>query len=587
MTPEHGLALLLASAVLLAWARLLFWRAQVGGWRLAALIGLQPVFAALLYLTLLPPRGGAADAILVIATRGAPAFLSSAGERLVALPEAPFRAGVERAPDLATALRRHPADRLRVIGQGLEPRDRDTVGDRALVFTAPPAHGLVRIDPPGPVAPGGVFQLGGQVVDVPGGTVALIDPAGRRVDGAKADAAFLLSGTVRAAGTATFVLRLRDASGRVVTDVQVPVLARATLAPRVLLLSGAAGPEIKYLRRWAGDAGLALVTRIAVGGGVEIGDPPVALTPAGLAPFDLMIIDDRSWAGLAGGERAALMGAVRGGRGLLLRSDGPLAAVTRQQWQALGFGIGPAISTARLAPVADDAAFRARRGDLGDPLAARDDLPELTRLALAPQAGMVALARAADGTLLAGWRGLGSGRIGFVGTIDSFALTLAGHGDRHAEFWSGLVTVLARPGSMAAMVPILPRAGERTRVCRIGTQAAVVAPDGTTMRLLRDPTANDCAAWWPSEAGWHEIRQRDASGGSVATPVFVMAADSFPAAQAAADGDATAQLVSDGTGAKAALTVGARGSPLPWFLAWLVSAVVLWGIERRRTAVFA
>jgi hypothetical protein len=60
MTPELLLAGLLALALLVAWARLVWWRARGEGrpamWRFVALMLLQPVWLGLLYLMLLPPR---------------------------------------------------------------------------------------------------------------------------------------------------------------------------------------------------------------------------------------------------------------------------------------------------------------------------------------------------------------------------------------------------------------------------------------------------------------------------------------------------------------------------------------------------
>ena len=97
-------------------------------WRLATLLAAQPLLAVLLHLGLFsPPAEGTAGAGgLAVAVRGAPALVPTApGERLVVLPGAPAGLGGERAPDLATALRRHPdAGRLRVVELGAEAETR-------------------------------------------------------------------------------------------------------------------------------------------------------------------------------------------------------------------------------------------------------------------------------------------------------------------------------------------------------------------------------------------------------------------------------------------------------------------------------
>ncbi|MEJ8630684.1 hypothetical protein P0F65_14025 [Sphingomonas sp. I4] len=178
-----ALPLILAVAVVLAWLRLGWrqWRApgaaRSRGWRLALLLLAQPVLAALLYLTLSPPQTRMAEPeTLTILTRGG----SVAGGRTVALPEAARRGGIEQAPDLATALRRHPGIRaLRIRGEGLTERDRPAARGLAIAFDpAPLPPGLIAMTPPDRTAPGGPFRVSGQVVG--GGSVALLDPAGWR-----------------------------------------------------------------------------------------------------------------------------------------------------------------------------------------------------------------------------------------------------------------------------------------------------------------------------------------------------------------------------------------------------------------------
>ncbi|WP_223121568.1 hypothetical protein, partial [Pseudomonas viridiflava] len=92
---------------------------------------------------------------------------------------------------------------------------------------------------------------------LPAARVELLDPAGQVVDTAVANATgqVHLRGLARAAGQVLFALRLRDAAGAERSRVQVPVLITAVPSARVLLLAGAPQPDLKYLRRWASDAG--------------------------------------------------------------------------------------------------------------------------------------------------------------------------------------------------------------------------------------------------------------------------------------------------------------------------------------------
>lgn len=164
MTP---LALLppamIALAALVALARTL--RAARGATpaRRAILLAGQPVIALLLVALLAPAVRDSGPATLTIATEGTPAPLLGGGEAaIIALPDAlPGWTG-ERAPDLASALRRHPeARRLRILGWGLAPDDRAAARQVAIVPALTPAPaGITGLYPPERAAPGSGFAIG-------------------------------------------------------------------------------------------------------------------------------------------------------------------------------------------------------------------------------------------------------------------------------------------------------------------------------------------------------------------------------------------------------------------------------------------
>lgn len=603
------LAALLGLAVVLAWVRLGLWQRRAPaasrsrGWRLAMLWLLQPVCAVLLYFTLLPPTLPTEAGTLVVATAGATRTgTQPTGDRLLALPEAPALPGVERVPDLATALRRHPGtQRLRIVGAGLEPRDRDAARGLSLVFDAPALpRGVVRLDGPERVAAGAAFQVGGQVNGVDHGSVELIDPAGRRVDASPLPATgdFVLTGTARVPGLAAFTVRVRDAQRKPLEDVPVPVWIAADPAPRVLLLAGAPSPELKYLRRWATDAGLSLHVQLNVGGGLQLGDAPLPLNAATLQRFDLVVLDERNWAGLGAGERAALVEALRKGLGILLRVTGPLPDATRRQWQALGFALSAGADTAAVrlpAESIDEEALRARRGPgtadtAAAPNGVQDENTALARRAL-KLGGVDAtpLLRDADGNALAVWRAEQRGRIAVWSVTDSFALVLSGQGARHAELWSSAFATLARAQTDSApRIDPQPREQQRLTLCELGGKPRVVAPDGQAGTLLPDPAAGDssCAAYWPQRSGWHLLLQTDAEAGERSWPFYVYATDAAAGLRAADLRDATLRLQAvpiSAAGKPDDHTVpGRRGPSWPWFLAWLISAGALWWLERAR-----
>ena len=614
MTIAQGVATILALAVVLGWVRLLLWQrraplsSRAGRWRLAALLALQPVAGVLLYCTVFPPAGtGTTTGALVIATSGAPRFVPTApDERLIALPEASAKVGgvvgAERLPDLGTALRRYPAvGALRIVGSGLEPRDRQETAGRAVRFEPPrEPRGLIALQPPGPIAAGARFAVTARAGGLAGGSAELRDPALRVVDtqpiGPTGD--ITLSGTARAAGTALFNVILRDESRALVEQASVPVWVAAPASPpaRVLILAGAPGPEVKYLRRWATDAGLAPQVRVGVGGGASLTDTPSAATPpaltnAALAKIDAAILDDRTWDGLGAAGRQGVAAAVRGGMGLVVRITGPVPP----GWQVLGL---TAAGTADIAPVTlradapSDEALAARRGPgtRDSPAAvagARDTVPVLTRQAVTV-AGGIPILRDIRGTVLAASRSRGRGKVALISLQDSFALVTSGHGDAHAELWSQLVSEVARrQTSPLAQIDSPAFAGQRTRICGAGS-TTVIDSNGGAHRVLVDPAtfAAGCAGYWPVASGWNHLP------GPTAQSFYVYPAAALPNIRALDRREGTQILVGNGNGARTAKTDDSQGPPGPWFIGWVMVCCLLWWLERVRmgragTNVFA
>ncbi|CAN7543251.1 carboxypeptidase regulatory-like domain-containing protein [Pseudoxanthomonas sp. LjRoot143] len=593
------LAGVLTLVVAMAWVRLALWRHRAPSdqrgapLRFALLCLLQPVVASLLYLTLLPPRQAATTGTLVVMTAQAegvalPAELQ--GQPRVALPEAPAMADAERVPDLGTALRRHPEIRsLHVVGAGLEARDRDAAGGRALAFSPSPVpRGLVQLSPVATATPGAPFAVSGRVQGVPNATVALRDPAGQRIAAAAPDAqgVFHVGGLARLPGPALFRLEVLDAARRVVDTATVPVWTRTNAAPRVWALAGAPNAELKYLRRWASDAGIPLHLQISLGGGLQLGDAPLPMSADTLRRFDLVLLDARSAAALGDGQRAALIAAMRDGLGVLVRTDGALPASV-QRMLGLSLAGNEEIEFHLPRPAPDDDAWRARRG-AGTTDAPVDadaipaGLPTLARRALrtaSPDA--IPLLRDAEGSVVAWWRAEGRGRIGAWTPTDTYVLVLAGHPDAHAALWSQAVGTLARTTAEAShSVPDDARVTQRVVLCDLADNARVTAPDGRITRLQRDAATGgaQCAGFWPRVAGWYEL-----GVGEKTTPFHVRAADDAPTLHAMAVREQTLQLAArPRPDASRAIVEGPRGSAWPWFLGFLVAAGLLWWLERRR-----
>ncbi|HVL43167.1 MAG TPA: hypothetical protein VM348_13510 [Brevundimonas sp.] len=603
MTPKAIVAAVLVCAVLAAWIRLFLWRRtalrEAAGsiWRIVALAAMQPVCAALLFLCLFPPGVRMAYGSLIVATAGAPRSVGpKGGATLIALPEAPAIAGAEPAPDLGTALRRHPdVRRITVVGRGLTARDRDSAQGVEVAFDPIPLpQGLVSLGPPPRVAPGAGFEVGGQLAGLPDATVDLIDPAGRVTDTQKAsdDGHFIVSGTARVPGLTVFVVRVRDAGRRVVEQADVPVRVDGQTAPRLLIMAGAPGPEVKYLRRWATDAGFAVTVRASAGGGVELGDAPVAINGANLRGYDAAIIDDRSWAGL-GGQRAEVISAVRSGLGLVLRSGGSAEDGALAQWRLLGFtvGGGGGLTPIALPSATDVDIARTRRGvpppdavpdlDIGDEV-----LPGISRLAATPGGeGAVPLLRDGGGAILSAWRPVGRGRVAVFTGIDSFGLTLTGRNDLYGDWWGAMLSAVSRPVAGAKPAFSGPAwVGDRIALCGLSGDARVEGPDGSMTTARVASGVGRCAGFWPTAPGWHLLHTPAPRVGEQVWPFFVQPADRLTGVRAARDRDAT--LLMRGAAPARADATGRGperpGSPWPWFIAWFVASVALWWLERSR-----
>nr|WP_295661748.1 carboxypeptidase regulatory-like domain-containing protein [Polymorphobacter sp.] len=510
------------------------------------------------------------------------------GTHLVALPEAPEIAGADRAPDLATALRRFAPARLKIVGDGLEPRDIEAVNGIPVDFTpGKPPSGLIRVDFPPPVAPGATITVGGRVSGITHPAVDLVDPAGRRVDTAVPDAAgdFVVSGTARASGPARFTLKVRSGS-QVIEEAPVPEWTSAAPPVRLLLLAGAPGPETKYLRRWASDAGMTVHSQIATGGGLALGDSPLAISPSTLQQFDIAVLDERSWGSLTSGERSAMLAAVRAGLGLLVRIDGPLSVPDRTALQSLGFTVAASEGSAPVTlPRVDEAASLARDGpgssDAPSRLNRDAAVPPLTRWTArltAPTA--TPLLRDATGATLAPWRSEGEGRIALWPLDDSFRLVLAGHAASYDDLWRAAFAKLGRGKPQATPRIEQPaRVGQRVALCNLAGVATVTAPDGGSTTLVDDPAAG-CAAFWPRTTGWYYLRQQ---GQATAYPFAVEAAGTWPNVRARAIRDATLRLAS-APAARLSTTAsqGFAGGLWPWLLAWLAATIGLWWFERSK-----
>lgn len=605
MNDSRWIAVAIIAIMLIATLRLAWQQRQQPrpAWpRFTALVLLQWVSATLLFFTLVPPQRPAPRDVLTVLTAHAEEARHTRvdGTIMLALPEARKSAGIMRTPDLATALRQHPGtENLIVVGDGLVARDRDVaLPPHVQLQPAPAPRGWIDLQLPAVTAPGAVFPLRARAHGIADGRAELLDPAGQVIAVAALDerGAVALDGIARVVGQAVFQLRLLDGSMHVVDTLPVPVQVAAPARVRMLMLAGAPGPETKYLRRWATDAGLDVQAQAQVGAGVTLGDAPSALTAARLAAVDMLVLDERSLATLGPAQRAIVQQAMRDGLGVLVRSGGALSDAARRTLRSWGLAVsGNAQASAfTLGGEARAELLPARRGPRppaqdatqwigeADARSHAAEMPALEQLALRTPGAQPLLHDIAGGAI-GGWQAVGRGRIGLLPVTDTYRAVLAGRDDRHAELWSSVVGTVARP--VAATTPVhmdggTPWAGERVVLCGLAG-VAQVRKDAATQPLVIDPATGDarCAAWWPRHAGWHEL-----VNGDVVQAVYVFDPADARALHRQQQRDATALRLSNAGARMDAAVQRLPGPRWPWLLAFVLVAGLSWWLERRRTA---
>ncbi|MEO7325638.1 MAG: hypothetical protein ABIW82_12485 [Dokdonella sp.] len=542
----------------------------------AARIAMQVVAVVLLYLCLLPPstHEDFAAGELVVLTPGVTTAQLDALQTsalTIALPGSTDQRGIESTPDLGTALRRHPdSRRMRIVGGGLPARDRDAARGLVAEFDAAPLpRGVVELETQPDIRSGSLWWLRGRVENMPHGRVELRDPADKLVANANLDDAgqFRLQAQAKSAGNALFAVRVLDRDGARVDDVAVPLVARNAEPMKILLLAGAPDPELKYLRRWAVDAGIAIDGRVVLTEGVALTEGEARLDADALSKTDIAIIDERAWAALDVTAKAALMAAVRDGLGLLLRVTGPVPASVAADWAGMGFALHPSDAAQTVA--------------LTQAVGLGDEATGFTRRALdidAPDAAP--LLRADDGASLALWRAQGQGRVALWWLADSWRLALGGERAKFATLWGDALATIARArGVSQPATPLDARVGERAVVCGIKPDSFVENEQGERISLLIDAASSpDCAGYWPAQSGWHTL----VSGGG-RWPFHVRPEHDAPSLLRAADARATRALLG-ASDPPSALSVRAKPLPRwPFYLAWLAVVVTLWWIERAAT----
>ncbi len=533
-------------------------------------------------------------------------------------------AGAMVLPDVATWRRRFPqVGTLHVYGDGLEPFDRDTLGDCRLIFTPGrerlpgPAFSFVRCPRELPVGDALVVQ--GRLAGLAPGTtvtVRLTGPGGNPVEGATklADANGEAEFSVQDRATPAvghFLWRLQAGSAGEPLGVAVV----APDLPRVLLLASAPRFDTAALRRWFGRAGGTLTGRTLIGRDryqfeskhypsdqFSVIDAPL------LSRFDLVLADASALAALAPPERDAVTQAVtRTGLGVLALADDaalpsaskvpPETAAAFFPWKLTESAADPTAAGNRLARVHWPG--QALPGEIALPIAPFD---------IAPQTGQISLMQDGQGHTLAVSAARGRGQIALTLVRETGRWQRVNDLAQFAAYWSELFSRVARkaaesgrwmlPGGDAAPAfvdqPVdLVWLGDLANTSGPGLVMAEDNVEGATQVHLAADPAEPGRAWgtfWPRRAGWHRVIMPGAAAGRATADFYVQAAGSWPALQAARRRAATlrfaassANLAGATSKAPAHGTADTRWLAGGLFALFLASAGYLW-LEQRRSS---
>ncbi|MFK7887853.1 MAG: hypothetical protein AB8G16_13415 [Gammaproteobacteria bacterium] len=489
------------------------------------------------------------------------------------------RRHIKTVPDFSAARAVFPeASKWRVLGAGLPPSA--NVTDLAFDFDAPPKPSGVRDATwPQTLRTGERLVVTGTVIaDMPEAlVVSLLDPSGTVADTAQPDAEghFALAAPTKAAGSASFALRVTTDADSVLEEVPLPVDIRTPEPLRILVRAGAPSFEIRYLKDWARRSGAKMVidttlsrdkTRRETINIDEVFDAPFDDTL--LSEFDLLILEARSFDALSATQLNALQNtAQRTGLGLIVLGTSDAQRMANFQGPASSDGVATSVAVslpgASGTQVGTSARFVDNQGDV--------------------------MLRALTGEALAKRTSHNNQNLVVSLIDDSHRWITAGQPDTHAAYWNALID-----GAVSSRAPIVvttePRhlyAHQRAVVCLRGADdraAAMQAIGGQSVTLQLTAVATRpgerCALTYPG-SGWHSVRvdERDIAR------LFVFSAEHWAVRQHVLATEFTRRVAARGAPQNAPQVSAETTWPRwPFALLSLLLAATLW-FEQRRFAL--
>ncbi|MBA2622926.1 MAG: hypothetical protein H0U88_04810 [Chthoniobacterales bacterium] len=441
-------------------------------------------------------------------------------------------------PDVAYLRREYPQiQKLRIVGDGLEPFDLDALGDVQVSFEPSaveadhPTIGFVHF--PRTLPFGNDLVLQGRIdglkagesatlrLEAPDNTISETAVTG----GAGIEGTFHLSTLSPAAeGRYLWTLELREGGddGEVRGKERLGVSVVAAPLPSVLILESSPRVETSHLQRWYQSRGGALTSRTLVGQGRyrfagTTGAPREfsTLSKDLLRAFDVVISDAQALLGISPEERDALSVAISdNGLGLLALPAGE-PSLAAELDQLLPWKVTAVEGDV---PENETRTVRIQWPGLGEPLEQPVPVENLT---LESTAGGNTLVTDSQGRRLVSALQRGRGRTAVSLVRDTWRWRLGKEGSVFAKYWSFLLTKLARPeeetvgqwtiapGSNSPAFVHQPIQLRYSGAMDSPRPAEVVGDNDERSRLPLAQGAREPNEWrgrfWPRRAGWHRV----------------------------------------------------------------------------------
>jgi hypothetical protein len=502
------------------------------------------VAAIALWLMLFPPQvDRASEKVISLRTDGAvgPATGYQLQDRVT---------GDRQVADLGALLRQEPElATLQLRGFGLPAAAWQAYPELVPIFQpAPLPPGLIVINPEPRLTPGEALVLRGHVIPAvdPGWRVRLLGSGGTELASSAVESgAFSLQYVPRIEGAQVYRIEALDIRGQSRFEEPVPVYVRPTPVLRARIVLARPSFEANAIRRWLEHHGaeLQLHSRLSRGVirsdgvGLDPGSPAEVLE--NLETLDLLLIDAATLVSWSEGDFELLESAIRDGLGLLVLGDSELLEL-KELWgirfvERSGERVADAVTLAE-----------------GDLIVHRHPVGLNTGVAGSP-------IKAANGETLLATSHVGRGAVGISIATDTHAWVTSGQANRHADFWAGIVSKLARSQTRASWLQPgtdLPSVGEVVEHCRTDASAG-----------------ESCVRHYPERSGW--FRADD-----TVAPVYVFAADDWPTARAKQRISAS-QRASQGTQvSKPIVNSEPVIDPFALFIALLVLLGALWLVQK-------